>query len=155
MKLYNRADIFVQEERDAEIFNLRNRQCSSGQSPSQGASSQASFQDTTQNRSHEDVNMGEGSSSSSQAPQNTPNAPDLATLVRDSVAAAVAAAFAAQPPPATPQSSPATPRSRQRRSQVPKPGSLAHRRKVKKTALNSLSKDNEKLWRVSSSLCKV
>ncbi|KAE9397087.1 hypothetical protein BT96DRAFT_941143 [Gymnopus androsaceus JB14] len=72
-------------------------------------SSQASFQDATQNCPHEDVNMSEGSSSSQAPPQNaTPNAPDLATLVRDSVAAAVAAAFASQSPPVTPQSSPAT-----------------------------------------------
>lgn len=100
--------------------------------------------------------MSEGSSSSQAPPQNaTPNAPDLATLVRDSVAAAVAAAFASQSPPVTPQSSPATPRSHQRRSQVPKPGSSAHRREIKKTALDQLSKEDEKLWRVSQSLRSV
>ncbi|KAE9386058.1 hypothetical protein BT96DRAFT_1006457 [Gymnopus androsaceus JB14] len=78
------------EECDTEIFNLRNRKCLSGQShPQEEPSSQALFQDATQNHPHEDVNMSEGSSSSQAPPQNaTLNAPDLATLVRDSVAAA-------------------------------------------------------------------
>ncbi|KAF5344944.1 hypothetical protein D9757_009292 [Collybiopsis confluens] len=154
------------EERDSELFNLRNRQRSSGQRSSSsssegGASFNSSQGGTSSGPSHRNTSQrapDEDANNSSALPQNatqnppTQNPPDIAALVRDSVAsavaAAVAAAFAAQAlPHATGQSSSTTPRSRQRGNQVPKPGSLAHRREIKKTALNQLSTEEEKQWR--------
>ncbi|KAF9066973.1 hypothetical protein BDP27DRAFT_1540508 [Rhodocollybia butyracea] len=108
-------------------------------------SSQALFQDTTQttrNHLHKDVNLGEGPQ-----PQNaTSNAPSLATLVRDSVAAA----FAAQPPPLHLIVASAG-------VKLPNQAVWLTSVKSKKTALNQLSKEDEKLWRdyLRSCFCEM
>ena len=76
---------------------------------------------------------------------STPRAPhveDFTAVIEAAVARSIAAFQATQP------QSPQPTRSSKRRNQVPKEGSTAHSRKVKREAYDALDKDSENEWKV-------
>ncbi|KAJ3733189.1 hypothetical protein DFJ43DRAFT_1038699 [Lentinula guzmanii] len=134
----------TKEQQQAEINTLRNRNRTSQRHSSTQQSFQQPSHQTPQRPSpqraprdaDEDMENDGGASSTRQAPDI-----DINAVIQAAVTQALSAFQAANP------QSPRTPRSSHRKNQMPKEGSVAHRRQLKKAGLDALKPDVEQAWR--------
>ncbi|KAJ3990778.1 hypothetical protein F5050DRAFT_1906062 [Lentinula boryana] len=134
----------TKEQQQAEINTLRDRNRTSQRHSSTQQSFQQPSHQTPQRPSpqqaprdaDEDMENDGGASSTRQAPNI-----DINAVIQAAVTQALSAFQAANP------QSPRTPRSSHRKNQMPKEGSVAHRRQLKKAGLDALKPDVEQAWK--------